>query len=115
MPNDGRTPRLVGSPRQRCVRVTVEAPEQLPPLPAALEVAAYRIALGAINYAERHAGGRTCVVRVALDEAIRTLHLEVLEVADDGQASEWTVARALASPPCANARPSWVDGARWRP
>jgi signal transduction histidine kinase len=95
--------------------VTVEAPEQLPPLPAALEVAAYRIALGAINYAERHAGGRTCVVRVALDEAIRTLHLEVLEVADDGQASEWTVARALASPPCANARPSWVDGARWRP
>ena len=64
------------------VRVSVEAPEQLPPLPAAVEVAAYRIALEAITNAERHAAASTCVVRVALDEAAAALRLEV---ADDGR------------------------------
>ena len=64
------------------VRVTVEAPESLPSLPAAVEVAAYRIALEAVNNAERHAAARTCVVRVALDEAAAALHLEVT---DDGR------------------------------
>lgn len=67
------------------VRVTVEAPERLPSLPAAVEVAAYRIALEAINNAERHAAARTCVVRVALDEAAAALHVEV---ADDGRGIE---------------------------
>jgi signal transduction histidine kinase len=64
------------------VRVSVEAPEQLPSLPAAVEVAAYRIALEAINNAERHAAARTCVVRIALDEAAEVLHVEVT---DDGR------------------------------
>ena len=64
------------------LRVTVEAPEELPTLPAAVEVAAYRIALEAINNAERHAAARTCTVRVALDEAASALHVEV---ADDGR------------------------------
>ena len=64
------------------VRVTVEAPESLPPLPAAVEVAAYRIALEAINNAERHAAARTCAVRVALDEEAGAL---VVEVVDDGR------------------------------
>ena len=64
------------------VNVSVEAPEQLPPLPAAVEVAAYRIALEAINNAERHAAARTCVVRVALDEAAAALRVEIV---DDGQ------------------------------
>jgi len=64
------------------VRVSVEAPEQLPPLPAAVEVAAYRIVLEAINNAERHAAARTCVVRVVLDEPAGALHVEV---ADDGR------------------------------
>jgi signal transduction histidine kinase len=67
------------------VRVSVEAPEQLPALPAAVEVAAYRIALEAINNAERHAAARTCVVRVALDEAAAALHVEVT---DDGRGIE---------------------------
>jgi signal transduction histidine kinase len=64
------------------VRVTVEAPERLPSLPAAVEVAAYRIALEAINNAERHAAARTCVVRVALDETDEAL---IVEIADDGR------------------------------
>jgi signal transduction histidine kinase len=64
------------------VRVSVEAPKQLPPLPAAVEVAAYRIALEAINNAERHAAARTCIVRVALDEAAAALRLEIV---DDGR------------------------------
>jgi signal transduction histidine kinase len=64
------------------VRVSVEAPEHLPPLPAAVEVAAYRIALEAIINAERHAGARSCVVRVALDETAGAL---LVEVVDDGR------------------------------
>ena len=64
------------------LRVSVEAPDQLPPLPAAVEVAAYRIALEAVTNAERHSAARTCVVRVALDEATAALYVEV---ADDGR------------------------------
>jgi signal transduction histidine kinase len=59
--------------------IRVEAPENLPPLPAAVEVAVYRIAGEAITNVVRHAEARTCVVRITLDEgALR------LEVSDDG-------------------------------
>jgi signal transduction histidine kinase len=64
------------------VRVTVEAPEHLPPLPAAVEVAAYRIALEAINNAERHAEARSCAVRVSLDNDAGAL---LVEIVDDGR------------------------------
>jgi signal transduction histidine kinase len=64
------------------VRVSVEAPEELPSLPAAVEVAAYRIVLEAINNVERHAAARACVVRVALDEAAAALRVEIV---DDGR------------------------------
>ncbi len=64
------------TPEGLCIRV--EAPEQLPPLPAAVEVAAYRIALEALTNVERHARARQCVVRLALTD---NLHLEIL---DDG-------------------------------
>ncbi|PLS82768.1 MAG: sensor histidine kinase, partial [Actinobacteria bacterium] len=64
-------------------RVTVEAPEPLPPLPAAVEVAAYRIACEAINNAARHARARSCRVRLALEGAPERLGL-VLEISDDG-------------------------------
>jgi signal transduction histidine kinase len=60
--------------------ISVEAPESLPPLPAAIEVAAYRIAGEAMNNAVRHADARACTVRIALDgDALR------LEVSDDGR------------------------------
>lgn len=60
------------------LRVSIEAPESLPPLPAAVEVAAYRIALEALTNAERHARATSCVVRLTLDDALQ------LEITDDG-------------------------------
>ncbi len=65
------------SPTTR-LRVTIEAPERLPPLPAAVEVAAYRIACEALTNAARHAAARTCHVRITLDGGLR------LEIVDDG-------------------------------
>jgi signal transduction histidine kinase len=65
-----------GSP----VRVTVEIPEILPPLSAAVEVAVFRIAQEAIANVARHARAGCCRVTVGvIDEGLR------LEVADDGQ------------------------------
>lgn len=60
------------------LHVSVEAPESLPPLPAAVEVAAYRIALEALTNVARHANARRCVLRITLDHAL------LLEISDDG-------------------------------
>jgi signal transduction histidine kinase len=59
--------------------VTVDGPAQLPPLPAAVEVAAYRIATEALANTARHASASRCTVRLAVDNALE------LEVADDGR------------------------------
>ena len=64
------------------LRVAVEAPERLPPLPAAVEVAAFRIAQEALTNVARHAGARTCSVRLSLDEAAGEV---CLEIGDDGR------------------------------
>jgi two-component system NarL family sensor kinase len=61
---------------------SVEAPGHLPPLPAAVEVACFRIAQEAMTNVARHARARTCRVRLSLDEA-RNEALK-LEVVDDG-------------------------------
>jgi signal transduction histidine kinase len=58
--------------------ISVSAPA-LPPLPAAVEVAAYRIATEALTNAARHSGARHTSVSFAVDD--ETLRLEV---ADDG-------------------------------
>jgi signal transduction histidine kinase len=42
--------------------VTIEAADDVEPLPAAVEVAAYRITLEAVNNALRHSGAKTCAV-----------------------------------------------------
>ncbi len=60
--------------------ITVDAPDSLPPLPAAVEVAAYRIVQEALTNVARHAGARSCTVQLAL-EADSVL----LEIADDGR------------------------------
>jgi signal transduction histidine kinase len=59
--------------------ITVDAPEPLPALPAAVEVAAYRIAVEAMMNVVRHAAAASCRVRIAM------VHDELqVEVTDDG-------------------------------
>lgn len=58
--------------------VSVEAQADVPPLPAAVEVAAYRIALEALTNVSRHAGASSCIVRIAVNGELE------LEVRDDG-------------------------------
>ena len=60
------------------LRVPLEAPEQLPPLPAAVEVAAYHIVLEALTNVARHAQAQTCRIRLSLTEGL------CLEITDDG-------------------------------
>src|SRR5919202_3235954 len=60
------------------VRVCVTAPDALPSLPAAVEVAAFRIALEALTNVVRHAHARTCHIRLELTDALQ------LEISDDG-------------------------------
>jgi len=53
------------------VRVSIDAPEPLPPLSAAVEVAAYRIALEALANAIKHAQATICIIRLdLLDDAL---------------------------------------------
>jgi signal transduction histidine kinase len=67
---------------QNALRVSVEAPESLPPLPAAVEVATYHIAQEAMTNVIRHAGASKCSIRIAFDEQADVLNLEV---EDDGR------------------------------
>jgi signal transduction histidine kinase len=67
---------------QNGLQVSVEAPESLPPLPAAVEVAAYRIVQEAMTNVVRHAGASKCSMRITLDKEADVLHLEV---EDDGR------------------------------
>jgi signal transduction histidine kinase len=62
------------------LEVRLEAPESLPPLSAAVEVAAYRIALEALANVGRHSGAHSCAARFSIADG--ELHLEV---ADDGR------------------------------
>jgi two-component system, NarL family, sensor kinase len=61
------------------LKVGVDAPEALPVLPAAVEVAAYRIAMEAINNVQRHAQAKRCTVQLDLHDCLE------LEIADDGK------------------------------
>jgi signal transduction histidine kinase len=60
-----------------------EPPEGLPPLSAAVEVAAYRIVLEALTNVIRHAKARYCAIRFSLDQADSN-HLLHVEIQDDG-------------------------------
>lgn len=66
-------------PRDAAPVIQVEAPDQLAPLPAAVEVAVYRIVLEALTNVVRHASARCCIIR--LDQSDGQL---VIEISDDG-------------------------------
>jgi signal transduction histidine kinase len=61
------------------LQIRVDSPKDLPPLPAAVEVAAYRITLEALANFVRHSQGSNCQVSISKTED----HLQV-EVCDDG-------------------------------
>jgi signal transduction histidine kinase len=60
------------------LQVIIEAPESLPTLPAAVEVAAYRIAQEALTNAIRHGQAQTCSIRIELADSL------CLDICDDG-------------------------------
>jgi two-component system, NarL family, sensor kinase len=60
------------------IQISVYAPEDLPALPAAIEVAAYRIAQEALANVIRHAQAHSCTIRLTLADGLR------LEIADVG-------------------------------
>jgi signal transduction histidine kinase len=64
------------------LEVTIDAPD-LPPLPAAVELAAYRIALEGLTNVVRHAQARRCEIHLSLAGAGEPRAL-CLEVIDDG-------------------------------
>jgi signal transduction histidine kinase len=65
-----------------CTTIVFEAPESLPALPAAVEVAAYRIAQEGLNNVVLHAEAQNCCIRLGLDERGGFL---CLEIQDDGK------------------------------
>jgi signal transduction histidine kinase len=60
------------------LQVIVKVPERLPPLPAAVEVAAYRIVQEALTNVVRHARATTCIIDLSLWDGLH------LEITDDG-------------------------------
>jgi signal transduction histidine kinase len=67
-----------GSAVEAALVVSVIAPDLLPPLPAAVEVAIYRIVDEALANVTRHAVAERCVIRLEVDDRLRLI------VEDDG-------------------------------
>lgn len=96
---------LIGAIRQRVVTlsadltVEVVGPDSMPQLPAAVEVAAFRIASEAVTNVVRHSGASRCRVTIEFDSAF------TLTVADNGRGVDpntvagmgWTSMRHRAS------------------
>ncbi|MFF3461021.1 sensor histidine kinase [Streptomyces sp. NPDC002619] len=71
----------------RPLAVTIDAPDRLPPLPAAIEVAAYRVAVEAVTNVARHSDGNTATLTLELPDPVSLR----VTVADTGHCTEpWT-------------------------
>ena len=68
----------IGNSDSKTLNVSIDAPETLPSLPAAVEVAAYRIAQEAVTNVIRHASAHSCRVRIQVQNGLQ------IEVSDDG-------------------------------
>jgi signal transduction histidine kinase len=73
---DGST--AASQTREQGLRVKVDAPRELPPLPAAVEVAAYRIVQEGLTNVVHHAQAGHCVVHLSLNDGLQ------IEIVDDG-------------------------------
>lgn len=60
------------------LRISIQAPKENLDLPAAVEVAAYRISMEALTNVMRHAEAKNCILRVKVDRKLG------LEIRDDG-------------------------------
>jgi signal transduction histidine kinase len=76
---------LVGAVRETAAQygenglsISLRTPERLPILPAAVEVAAYRIVQEALTNVVRHAHAGSCLIRLSLNDVLE------LEITDDG-------------------------------
>jgi signal transduction histidine kinase len=67
---------VAGAPTS--LKVQVDASDDLPPLPAAVEVATYRIVQEALTNVVHHANARCAIVRLCLNRDL------AIEIADDG-------------------------------
>lgn len=71
------------------LRIRLHAPLPLPELPAAVEVAAFRIVVESVVNVIKHAGATSCMVRLDLPSAYKL----TVEITDDGNADGiWTAA-----------------------
>jgi signal transduction histidine kinase len=77
----GAIRQVAGSYDPSGLEVDVDAPEALPPLPAATEVAAYWIAQEALTNVVRHARAGHCFVVIVFDDPADTL---TVTIEDDG-------------------------------
>jgi len=77
----GMLPALQEQARQSStggLQVSLHTPDQMPPLSAAVEVAAYRIVMEALTNVERHAHARHCRISLSVNDQVS------IEVVDDG-------------------------------
>jgi signal transduction histidine kinase len=61
-----------------CTTFVIDAPDTLPPLPAAVEVAAYRIVQEALTNVVKHAQAHNCLVTLSYDDVLH------VSIRDDG-------------------------------
>jgi signal transduction histidine kinase len=87
---------LVGAIRQRAdglssndQQFAVSGPDSMPPVPAAAEVAAYRIASEAMTNVAKHSGATMCAVDVTVGEAL------VVTVSDNGRGRARPIGRGV--------------------
>jgi signal transduction histidine kinase len=88
----GALRRQLDVPTPTGLRVSIDAPVAMPPMSAAVEVAAYRIVIEAVTNVRRHSTAASCHVIIRADDNLR------IEVSDDGPSVEtWTAGVGLSA------------------